>query len=227
MAEALTDGALTDGAAFRHGGRPSRGDSEKIEGRILAVATALFFRRGFAATSMEQVAAEARISKRTLYARFDDKAALFRGVVDRQIDVWRPAFDGRAAPPQSLVASLRKAAEAILRVALAPEALALHRMVVAEAERFPELAHTLSAVSASGVEWLCELLRRSPELGEISPDALAFAAEQFVMLVASAPRRRALGLGRPLDEAGLAAWAKQSVALFLEGVRRWDPALGK
>jgi TetR/AcrR family transcriptional regulator, mexJK operon transcriptional repressor len=227
MAEVLTDGAPADGAAFRHGGRPPRGESEKIEGRILAVATDLFFRRGFAATSMEQVAAEARVSKRTLYARFHDKADLFRGVVDRQLAIWRPAFDGRAAPPQSLAASLRQAAEAILRVALAPEALALHRMVVAEAERFPEFAHTLSAVSASGVEWLSDLLRRSPELGALSPEALAFAAEQFVMLVASVPRRRALGLGHPFDEAGLAAWAERSVALFLEGVRRLDPAAGR
>jgi hypothetical protein len=93
-------------------------------------------------------------------------------------------------------------------------------MVVAEAERFPELARTLSATGASGVEWLHDLLRRSPEVGPLSPDEVAFAAEQFLMLVVSVPRRRALGLGRPLDCAGLAEWAERSVALFLEGVRR-------
>ncbi len=216
--------ALTTVMPPRHGGRPSRVESEKIEGRILVVATALFFRHGFAATSMEQVAAEARISKRTLYARFRDKADLFRGVVDRQLQIWRISFDARPDAPFSLATVLREAAEGMLRVALAPEALALHRMVIAEAERFPELARTLSAVGTSGVEWLTDLLRRSPELGPLSPEALAFAAEQFVMLVVSVPRRRALGLGRPLDKAGLAAWAEQSVALFLEGVCRWDPS---
>ncbi len=218
------DQAVRDEPAPRHGGRPSRPESEKIEGRILAVATTLFFRQGFAATSMEQVAGGAHISKRTLYARFRDKAALFCGVVDRQIEAWRIAFDGPALSHQPLFASLREAAKGILRVALAPEALALHRMVVAEAERFPELANTLSAAGAAGVEWLCDLLRRSPELGELPPEALAFAAEQFVMLVVSVPRRRALGLGRPLDEASLAAWSESSVSLFLDGVRRWDPA---
>ena len=212
--------ALTDRSPLRHGGRPSRVESGKIEGRILDVATGLFFRHGFAATSMEQVAAGAHISKRTLYARFRDKAALFRGVVDRQMSLWRATFDARAERPQPLAAALREAAEGVLRVALAPEALALHRMVVAEAERFPELARTLSATSASGVEWLHDLLRRSPEVGPLSPDEVVFAAEQFLMLVVSVPRRRALGLGRPLDSAGLAAWAERSVALFLEGVRR-------
>ncbi len=212
--------ALTDGSPLRHGGRPSRAESEKIEGRILDVATGLFFRHGFAATSMEQVAVGAHISKRTLYARFRDKATLFRGVVDRQVGLWRATFEARAERLQPLASALKEAAEGILRVALEPEALALHRMVVAEAERFPELARTLSAAGASGVEWLGELLRRSPEIGPLSPDEVAFAAEQFLMLVVSAPRRRALGLGRPLDAAGLAAWAERSVALFLEGVRR-------
>jgi TetR/AcrR family transcriptional regulator, mexJK operon transcriptional repressor len=212
--------ALTDGPPLRHGGRPSRAESQKIEGRILDVATGLFFRHGFGATSMEQVAAGAHISKRTLYARFRDKAALFRGVVDRQIGVWRATFEARAERRQPLASALQEAAEGILRVALEPEALALHRMVVAEAERFPELARTLTLAGASGAEWLGDLLRRSPEIGPLSPEELAFAAEQFLMLVVSAPRRRALGLGRPLDAAGLAVWAERSVTLFLEGVRR-------
>ncbi len=207
-------------APARHGGRPSRSESEKIEGRILEIATALFFRHGFAATSMEQVAAAAHVSKRTLYARFHDKAALFRGVVDCRIGLWRAAFAARIGRSQTLAASLKEAAEGILQVALAPDALALHRMVIAEAERFPELAHALSAAGGYGIEWLVDLLRRSPELGTLPPDALAFAAEQFLMLVVSAPRRRALGLGRPFDEAGLAAWAEQSVSLFLDGAQR-------
>lgn len=215
---------MTAATTLRHGGRPSRAESERIEGRILDVATALFFRDGFAATSMERVASAARISKRTLYARFSDKAALFHDVVDRQIARWRRSFETGAARPQSFPAALKEAAEAILRIALEPEALALHRIVVAEAERFPELARTLSATSSGGVDWLADLLRQSPDCAALDPGDIAFAAEQFLMLVVSGPRRRALGLGRPLDAAGLAAWAERSVALFLEGARRWRPA---
>ncbi|MDA8050236.1 MAG: TetR/AcrR family transcriptional regulator [Rhodospirillales bacterium] len=189
-----------------------------MEGRILDVATGLFFCQGFAATSMEQVAAVARISKRTLYARFHDKAALFRGVVDRRVSGWRGSFEAEAEQPETLPAALKEAASGILRVALEPAALALHRMVVAEAERFPELARTLAAKSAAGVEWLAALLGSFPEGARLSPEDRAFAAEQFLMLVVSGPRRRALGLGRPLDATGLALWAERSVALFLGGL---------
>jgi len=189
-----------------------------MESRILEVATTLFFRQGFAATSMEQVAAVARISKRTLYARFRDKGALFRGVIDRQVGGWRGSFEAEARQPANLEAALREAAVGILRVALDPAALALHRMVVAEAERFPELAETLAGISVSGVEWLVALLGSFPEGACLSPQDRFFAAEQFLMLVVSGPRRRALGLGRPLDSPGLAAWAERSVALFLSGL---------
>ncbi len=213
MAEAAT--ALKP----RHGGRPSREESGRTEGRILDVARSLFFRQGFAATSMEQVAAVAHISKRTLYARFRDKAALFRGVVDRQVGTWRGSFEAGAKPPESLPAALLEAAHGILHVALESEALALHRIVVAEAERFPELARTLAATSTAGIEWLASLLARFPEGARLSPAQRIFAAEQFLLLVVSGPRRRALGLGRPFDRAGLASWAERSVELFLDGFR--------
>lgn len=203
----------------RHGGRPTRAESERTEGRILEIATGLFFRQGFAATSMEQVAAAARISKRTLYMRFRDKAALFRGVVDRQVSGWRGSFAVAATAPVALPDALLEAARGILQVALDPAALALNRMVVAEAERFPELAATLAGTSAAGVAWVAALLARFPEGARLSPEDRLFAAEQFLLMVVSGPRRRALGLGQPLDQAGLALWAERSVALFLNGLR--------
>ncbi|MGH7051950.1 MAG: TetR/AcrR family transcriptional regulator [Acetobacteraceae bacterium] len=203
----------------RHGGRPTREESERTEGRIVEIATGLFFHQGFAVTSMEQVAAAVRISKRTLYMRFRDKAALFRAVVDRQVSGWRGSFEVAATVPETLPQALREAARGILRVALEPAALALHRMVVAEAERFPELAATLAGTSAAGVEWLAALLASFPEGARLSPEDRLFAGEQFLLLVVSGPRRRALGLGRPLDEADLALWAERSVALFLNGLR--------
>lgn len=49
---------------------------------ILDAATRLFVRHGYRRTSMELLAAEARVAKPTLYAHFDDKDAVFRAVVD-------------------------------------------------------------------------------------------------------------------------------------------------
>lgn len=54
--------------ASHHGGRPTPAESERISARIMAAARKLFLRDGFAQTSMDAIAAEIGISKRTLYS---------------------------------------------------------------------------------------------------------------------------------------------------------------
>ena len=72
------------------GGRPSRAQAEKLGERILDAATTLFLAHGYGATSIEEVARRARVSKRTFYHRFDDKPALFGAVVHRIVERLRP-----------------------------------------------------------------------------------------------------------------------------------------
>src|SRR6476646_7356593 len=74
----------------RRGGRPSSEASEQLGELILDAATELFLAHGYGATSIEAVAKRVRISKRTFYHRFDDKAALFAAVVHRIIERLRP-----------------------------------------------------------------------------------------------------------------------------------------
>src|SRR5437588_919460 len=104
-----------------HGGRPSRLESAQLSDRILDVATALFLTHGFGATSIEAVAARARISKRTFYHRFRDKADLFEAVVRRLIGRWLPPFEARLIEAGPLEELLRRLASQILFVALSPE----------------------------------------------------------------------------------------------------------
>jgi TetR/AcrR family transcriptional repressor of mexJK operon len=203
------------------GGRPSRLQSVQLSGRILDVATGLFLSDGFGATSIEAVAKRASISKRTFYHRFRGKEELFEAVVRRLIERWAPPFDAALLDAPNLAEMLHRAAEYMLRVALTPEALALHRVVIAEAPRFPGLArimHDLGA--AAGIERFAryfEQLVASGEIGAIDP---RFAAEEFILMVVEGPRRRALGLGAPLTAAELRDWIDQSIALFLDGYRR-------
>ncbi len=56
--------------------------SARTEAAIVAAATRLFAERGYARTSLAEVAEEAGVSERTLYLRFDGKAALLKRVVD-------------------------------------------------------------------------------------------------------------------------------------------------
>src|SRR5947207_4826752 len=158
------------GTAVRrgHGGRPSRLESAQLSDRILDVATALFLSHGFGATSIEAVAKQAGISKRTFYHRFSGKEMLFEAVVRRLIDRWTPLFDAALLDAPSLAEALRDVAEHMLNVALTPEALALHRMVIAEAPRFPGLARVLHELgSAAGVGRIAHHLESRISKGEL------------------------------------------------------------
>ncbi|MEM1078658.1 MAG: helix-turn-helix domain-containing protein [Pseudomonadota bacterium] len=55
--------------------------------RILIAAFRLFFRRGYSRVRMEEIAAEARVTKRTLYNHFSSKDALIGAVLERQADL--------------------------------------------------------------------------------------------------------------------------------------------
>ena len=204
----------------RRGGRPSREAAARLESLILDAATELFLTQGYGAVSIEALASRLRISKRTFYSRFRDKADLFKAVVSRLIDRWRASFEAHLVATTSFEDTLRKAAEQLLAVTMTPEALALYRIILAEARRFPELAQVMNEVGAeSGIVRIGQLLQHEAAAGRLRLDDVRFAAEQFMVMVIAGPRRRALGLGRPLDAAELERWAHRSVSLFLDGLR--------
>jgi TetR/AcrR family transcriptional regulator, mexJK operon transcriptional repressor len=202
------------------GGRPTRDAAARLPDKILDVATGLFLSQGFGATSIEAVAARARISKRTLYARFADKRDLFRAVVRRLIERWLPPFDASLLAPGPLDEVLIRTARQILKAALSPEALALMRIMNTEAQRFPELASAMIESGArKGNEHIAELFRREAAAGHLMLDDPAFAAEEFMVMVLTIPQRRAMGLGPALSPGELERWAERAVALFLDGCR--------
>ncbi|MFT2621799.1 TetR/AcrR family transcriptional regulator, partial [Escherichia coli] len=56
-------------------------------GEILEAALALFVEKGFAATRLDDVAERAGLSKAAIYLYFEDKTALFQGVVRQAVAV--------------------------------------------------------------------------------------------------------------------------------------------
>jgi TetR/AcrR family transcriptional regulator, mexJK operon transcriptional repressor len=244
-------------AARRSSGRPTAAAAAELAERILEVATRAFLTHGYAATSIETIAASAGIAKRTLYARWHDKPALFRAVLERLMARWlatpepplpetptavylapaptqptpaqpaptqpAPVPPPNAAPPNAadrLEAALLQTALRVLAVALQPDALALHRLMIAESARFPELAEMVrQSGAAAGMARIANLLAAEMLAGRVAQLDPAIAAEQFLHLVLIGPQRRALGLGPPFDADALAAWARQAVTLFLQGCR--------
>lgn len=199
------------------GGRPNAADAALLGDRIVEAASRLFLRDGYATTSVEAITALAGVSKRTFYARFDDKSAVFLAVVRVLIRAWLSGFDESLSSAETLQDALMSASYKMLDVALTSTALALHVLVTAEAMRLPELAEALREGGAnSGVTRVAALLlAHKPYL---SAEQAGFAAEQFQSLVVSAPQRRALGLGKPLDAAARDRWCRSSVALLLHGL---------
>ena len=216
----------TETPAVRRGGRPSRTEAAQLSERILDAATALFFTAGYGATTIEAVAKRARISKRTLYHRFDDKAALFSAVVHRTIARLRPPADVPLLEGANLQEILQRLAGMILRGALSAPALALHRLIVAESARFPKLVAVVTeeASSEDAVKLIAGVLEREARRERLALDAPIFAAQLFLSMVISWPQRRAVVLGRPMPPAEVDAWARDVVNLFLNGCRGWMPA---
>ena len=220
--------ARPDAAAAgpRRGGRPTRTQSEQLGERILAAATHLFLSSGYGGTSIEAVARRARISKRTFYHRFADKPALFGAVVHRIIDRLRPPADVPLLEGANLREILERLAGIILRGALSTQAVALHRLVVAESARFPKLAAVVTQEGSTkeGIRLIAGVLEREARTGNLAVDNPAFAAEVFLFMVIGLPQRRALGLGPPMSSAELDAWTRDVVNLFLNGCRGWGRA---
>jgi AcrR family transcriptional regulator len=211
------------GANFGRGGRPSREQSMKLGARILDAATHLFLSLGYGATSIEAVARRARISKRTFYHRFPDKPALFGAVVHHIIDRLRPPVDVPLIEGTDLQEILQRLAGLMLRGALAPQAIALHRLVVAESARFPTIASIVieQGPTQEGIRLIAGILDREAQAGRLALTNPMFAAEEFLHMVIGLPQRRALGLGVPMSPAELEGWARDVVNLFLNGCRAW------
>ena len=205
----------------RRGGRPSREEAQQLREQILDAATHLFLAHGFGATSIEAVARQARISKRTFYHRFEDKPALFGAVVHRIIERLRPPRDMPLLGGANLEEILERLAGLILHAALSPPALALQRLIVAESARFPQLvaAMTEEGSTAEAIGLIAGVLEREARAGGLALDNPAFAAEQFLYMVMTLPQRRAMGLGAPMTPIESDAWARDVVNLFLNGCR--------
>ncbi len=199
------------------GGRPSVADAALLGDRIVAAASTLFLRDGYAATSVEAITALAGMSKRTFYARFDGKGAVFLAVVRVLVRTWLSGFDDSLDGADTLEDALLAASRRMLEVALTPTALALHVLITAEIQRLPELAGSLRQAGVGlGITKVAALLRaHAPQL---TSERAYFAAEQFQNLIVSVPQRRALGLGPPLDAAAREHWCQWSVALLLHGL---------
>jgi AcrR family transcriptional regulator len=216
--------AADEGHTARRGGRPSREAAAQLGEKILEIATESFLRDGYGSTSIEAIARAVGISKRTFYHRYDGKPALFAAVVARIIERIRPSPTVPLLVGASTAEILERLAGLMLQAALSPQALALNRLIIAEAGRFPELVAALHSERgrSEAVTLIATLLETRLDGQPLAGEDATFAAGQFIQMVVSWPQRLALGVGAPMSPAEQAAWIRRTTHLFLKGCDAWN-----
>ncbi|RYL98057.1 TetR/AcrR family transcriptional regulator [Sphingobium fuliginis] len=119
---------------------PPQLDVLDARSRILDAAAHLFRREGFSGTSMDAIAALARMSKRTLYAGFPDKRAVLEAVLEQFIARRFAMIERIGREAASDEAILTRMVGALNAMATDEDALAMYRLLVAEATNLPALA---------------------------------------------------------------------------------------
>jgi TetR/AcrR family transcriptional repressor of mexJK operon len=188
---------------------------------IVDAARTLFLRDGYAGTTMEDIAAQAGVAKRTVHYQYPDKDALFNEIV---LDViafaegfareLREEFVGGVAPSalhRALHDLGRRHALAIVR----PEVIALRRLVIAESRTLPALAREYyDRVPGQVIESLVVALGHLRSAGLRAPKKRR-AAAQFAYLVAGELLDRAMLTGRVPANADIVECARDGVDTFL------------
>lgn len=200
-------------------GRPTRAQQEQRHEELLNVALDIFLERGFELTTMEEIATQVGMSKRTVYARYQDKGALFKAAVRRAIErftVPRHALEAVATD------DLEKTLAAVARLRIAnlatPVATKLQRILGAQSYRFPELfKDAFDEGVGPTVGFLSDLFVRYSAQGEIAVTEPQRAATAFLSLAAGGPARLIVS-GNTLDDTEIERHIAFAVGLFLRGV---------
>lgn len=202
-------------------GKGAQTRMERTRGTIVAAAADVFLRDGFLGASMDDVAATAGVSKQTVYSHFQSKEELFLAVIRGMVGTAADQVQGDVSEPADDVPVERfllVSAIAQLTRLMTPRLLQLRRIIIAEADRFPELGAALHERGPTrSIDRLAEGLKRYAESGAIRAADVRAAASHFHWLVIGAPVNDAMMLGNraiPSPEA-LAAHAREAVRIFL------------
>lgn len=150
---------------------------------IVTAAREAFIRDGFGNTSMSSIAKAAGGSKTTLWNCFENKQALFDAVVDDLITNYGETLRTPLPVDGDCRTTLEDFAASIISTISSPQIVALHRMVIGEAARFPQLGEALvDRGIRRGRGRLADWLSVQMELGNLRADDPHVASEQFSAL---------------------------------------------
>jgi TetR/AcrR family transcriptional regulator, mexJK operon transcriptional repressor len=202
------------------GAAPEEGRSARKRRAIMDAAATLFLRNGYQGTSMDEIAAQAAVSKQTVYKNFADKEKLFSDIilgVATSVDYFTQTVS-TLHRTENLAGDLRELGRRYIKAVMTPQILQMRRLLIAEATRFPELTRAYYERAPEHV-----LNTLAPELSKLDERALLsvpdpdLAARHFAFLILGPALDKAMFYG---DDAGytdadLQRFADEGVRVFL------------
>lgn len=189
---------------------PKRAAIEAAAGRV-------FLRDGFAGASMDAIAREAKVSKATLYSHFQGKDDLFGAIVRgncRQMLVDIESSIAAGLGPRELLTAVGLK---FLRNMMSDEVMAVYRILVSEAPRFPALGRAVqNAGPGPSCLGLADYFRDQTAKGALNvPDPEVAADQFFGAILGGIHFRRLIGVDKAATLAEIKARVAAAVAVFL------------
>jgi TetR/AcrR family transcriptional regulator, mexJK operon transcriptional repressor len=199
---------------------PDQSRSDAKRRAILDVASEVFIAQGYAATSMSEIATRLGGSKGTLYNYFRSKEELFsafivdtcQGPAMTYFDRLPPIGEGR-----SVRESLIDLGMSLMEFLHVEQVIAMHRLVVAEVGRFPELGRMFyEAGPRKGELRFAEFFEAAMAAGHVPADDPMMVGQRLKDLVMSDVYLRQLwGVGDDFSVQAMGDHVARSVDIFL------------
>ncbi|MFI7703047.1 TetR/AcrR family transcriptional regulator [Nonomuraea sp. NPDC049480] len=189
--------------------------------QILEAARPVFLRNGYVGTSMDEVAALAAVSKQTVYKHFTDKEQLFTSLIldtTGQLDALTKMITAALDQGDDPEKGLRELARRFLDSLMQPDVLRLRRLIIAEADRFPDLGRTWYEQGFDRVlATLATTFTGLADRGLLRLDDPWLAANHFMGLLLWIPVNKVMfsGAGDHYTQADLDRLSEAGVAAFL------------
>ncbi len=173
-------------------------------GELLDAALALFVEKGFAATRVEEVAAQAGVSKGTLFLYFQSKEELFKAVVHENLAgrfvEWNEEFERFEGDSADM---LRFCLTSWWERIGATPASGITKLMIGEAQNFPELAtYYQREVMEPGQALTRRILQRGVDRGEFRVDDMDYAIYSVIApMIFLMMNKHALGTCVPATQA--------------------------
>ncbi|MFC6689220.1 TetR/AcrR family transcriptional regulator [Jhaorihella thermophila] len=200
------------------GRRRAAGTDPAKRAQILTGAARVFMRDGYETANVGAIAAEAGVSKGTLYVYFDDKLDLFVAVIHAIRDKFFGELEAELARPGPLPDRLRRFGRLMVRIVTSDDVIRTHRVMLGALEKAPELGAEFAEGMAKGQSILCAALQAAIDTGQLRIGDVDLACNQFFELCQAGLFRKRL-LGVMVDEPSgeeIARLVDSAVDMFLD-----------